>query len=41
VDDSRCRSLVEGLALEVEDPRSRNGAIGMEDPRCQSLYMNW
>ena len=41
VDDSRCRSLAEGLTLEVDDPRGRNVAIKMEDPRCQSLYMNW
>lgn len=41
VEDSRCRNLLEGQMLETDGPCGRNVAIKMEDPRCQSLYINW
>lgn len=41
VEDSRCRNLLEGQMLETDGPSGRNVAIKMEDPRCQSLHINW
>jgi hypothetical protein len=41
MEDTRCTSLVDRVAFEVEDCRCRTVTVQMEDPRCQNLRMGW
>ncbi len=42
-EDLRCKFLLQGMEIEVEDLRCRNlgynRAVGMEDPRCNRVAM--
>ena len=41
IEDLHCKSLLSRVVLEIEDRRCNRVAIRMEDPRCESLLMNW
>jgi hypothetical protein len=36
-EDLRCKGLITGVVVEMEDPRCKSAAIEMEDPRCRGL----
>lgn len=41
MEDPRCKSLLNRVVHEMQDPRYNRVAIKVEDPRCKSLLMTW
>jgi hypothetical protein len=39
MEDPRCKGLLQGVAIEMDDPRCKIVAIEVEDPRCRSLHI--